>query len=210
MEQSNLSILRKCKQVIVHPSDLFEAVKDERGLGPAFQYLAIISLVIVAGSVAWMLFLPDLHDFVPSEFLETIPLESLLSGVGLIIGIPIYIVTLLVSFIVAGWFHIFAKLFRGKGDYSATYKAYVYASTPSLLFSWIPIAGTVMGLYSIYLTILGLSKLHDMSLARAFGILIAPFVIIIAVVIAVVIYAVIFSGIDFGELIPELDRLKQV
>ena len=67
-----------------------------------------------------------------------------------------------------------------------------------------------MGLYSIYLTILGLSKLHDMSLARAFGILIAPFVIIIAVVIAVVIYAVIFSGIDFGELIPELDRLKQV
>ncbi|MFQ5970626.1 MAG: YIP1 family protein [Nitrososphaerales archaeon] len=209
MESRNISILQKCKQVLIHPSELFESVKYERGIGPAFQYLALFSMVIAAGSITYLLFFPE--DIPLSEFPEFLPFLDDLTAIGIIIAIPVYILALLSYFVLAGWMHIFAKLFRGKGDYSATYKANVYASTPSLLFGWVPIAGIAVELYSLYLTILGLSKLHEVSMARAFGMIITSIIIIFVPVIAVIV-ALISSGLvpDIGELLPELDKTQKV
>jgi len=172
MEPNNLTILQKCKQVLVYPSALFEAVKDEEGVGPAFKYLAVFSLVIAIGSMSFLFFAP---------------LSEYLGVVDIMITPIIYVSNLLGGFLLAGWAHIFAKLFRGKGNYSSTYKAIVYANTPSLLFGWIPLAGVIIILYSIYLTLVGLSKLHKVSMARAVGI----FIISVAVIIVPAIFIIV-------------------
>lgn len=207
MERSKISIPQKVKKVLVHPSDFFEIIKDEPGIGPAFQYLALISIVIAVGSISYIFFLPE---YIPPSELpeELLPLLDELTSIGIIASFFIYMVVLVVYFIGAGWMHIFVKLFRGKGDYSATYKANVYASTPSLLFGWIPIAGTVLVLYSIYLVILGLSTLHEVSMARAFGMFITSLLIIFVPIVALIV-AVIASGImpDISELLPDRNQM---
>ena len=193
MEPNNLTILQKCKQVLVHPSALFEAVKDEEGVGPAFKYLAVFSLVLAVGSISYLFFTPL------SELPMGIPWMNTAEylGVAAIMIAPIiYVSNLLGTFLGAGWLHIFAKLLRGKGNYSATYKAIVYADTPSLLFGWIPIAGAIISLYSIYLTLVGISKLHEISMARAIGIIIISVAVIIVPVIIIIVLVIGVIGMD--------------
>jgi len=93
MEPSSLSILQKCKQVLAHPSALFETVKDERGIGPAFKYLAVFFLVSMAGNLTYLFF--PLDDIPLSEISKT-PFFDELTRIGIIMVIPHYVLNLLV------------------------------------------------------------------------------------------------------------------
>jgi hypothetical protein len=175
----------KIKKVILSPSEFFERIKAEKGISEAFKYLAILSLVnLVVGIVSFMLSIPfisplgNLSSFLPL-------LGALSTALGIVIPVVIYISSLILSFVGAGFIHLFVKLFKGKGDYSNTYKALIYASTPSLLFGWVPWVGIIFGLYSFYLSLKGISKLHEVSMVRAFIMLITPIVVIILAIIAI-------------------------
>ena len=125
---------------------------------------------------------------------------------GAVIG---YIATIVLTFVGVAIVHIFVLLLGGKGSYSDTYKALVYASTPSTLLGWIPLVGIVFGLYSLYLSIKGISKLHNISMMRAFLavigiILIILIIVIIMAAIAYALFASIFASMlgSSGGLVP--------
>jgi hypothetical protein len=176
-----MNLIEKIKKVILSPSEFFEKIKTEKGISKAFKYLALLSLVnLVIGVVSFtfsITFISPLGNL--STFLP------LVATLGIVIPVVIYICSLILSFVVSGFIHLFVKLFKGKGDYSDTYKALIYASTPSLLFGWVPYAGIIFGLYSFYLSLKGISKLHEVSMIRAFIMLIAPIVVIILAIIAI-------------------------
>jgi hypothetical protein len=191
-----MNLIEKIKKVILSPSEFFEKIKTEKGISKAFKYLALLSLVnLVIGVVSFtfsITFISPLGNL--STFLP------LLAALGIVIPVVIYICSLILSFVVSGFIHLFVKLFKGKGDYSDTYKALIYANTPSLLFGWVPYAGIIFGLYSFYLSLKGISKLHEVSMIRAFIMLIAPIVVIILAIIAIGVVLYIYYASQFLKL----------
>ncbi len=171
------SIFEKVKQVMTHPSEFFDGVKAEPGIGTAFKYLAIIALVPIIP--VFLLISAGISDNseIPFNFLaKAMPVP--------VIVIPIfsYVFTLLFPFLFAGIIQLAAKLLKGSGDYAATYKATIYAGTPSTLLSWIPVVGGILGLWSLYLIIKGVSVLHEVSMGRA--VVIVLFLLLVIVVVA--------------------------
>lgn len=171
------AIIEKAKMVMTKPSEFFESVKSEPGIGPAFKYLAIIAFVPIIPILLLVLAGMSGSSQIPFDFLaRALPFP--------IIAIPIfsYVSTLLFPFLFAGIIQVSAKLLKGSGDYAATYRAIVYAGTPATLLSWIPIVGGISGLWSLYLVVKGVSKLHDVSMGRA--VLIVLLLLLVIVVVA--------------------------
>ncbi|WP_245618846.1 YIP1 family protein [Methanogenium cariaci] len=55
----------------------------------------------------------------------------------------------------------------GREGITETWKAVIYASTPSLLLGWIPVVGFVMWAWSLVLIIIGIRELQEMTTTRA-------------------------------------------
>lgn len=200
MPDNGMNLVGRIKKVITNPTEFFENVKFEKGVGNAFKYLAILSLINLIVSIISVEFsVPSISALSSLMNLFNITgVSSLLLGIAL--PVIFYIVGLVLSFVGAGIIHLFARLLKGKGDYSATYKALTYASTPSLLLGWIPWVGIIFSIYSFYLSLKGISKLHEVSMGRAFVIVfVVPFVIalIIAIILAGVAF-VYFSSLFAG------------
>jgi len=179
-----MEIFEKIKKVLLRPTEFFTEVKKEVGFGKAFKYLAVISLVYVVLLMIMMFFFSMALGVGYGSFIS-----SMFAGFFIfILPIIIYCISLVGSFVGAGFVHLFAKMFGGKGDYSATYKVSVYSSTPTLLFGWINYVNLFVSIYSFYLYLKGLSILHDVSMGRAVLIAIIPGIIIVAIIFAFVIF----------------------
>ena len=58
------------------------------------------------------------------------------------------------------------QLFEGKAGFEPTFRVVAYATAP-LVFSWVPLVGTVAGLYAAYLMMRGLERVQVMDTTRA-------------------------------------------
>jgi len=173
-EQMNL--LEKIKKVLSSPSEFFDEIKKEKGIGEAFKYFALLSLLQ-----------PLVTTVVLAQGLNfekySVIFGGLTFGAGIAVYTILYLFSLVFSFIGVGIIHLSAKLLGGKGDYSATYKVFAYGTTPTLLFGWIPWIGLILALYSYYLELKGLSKLHDVTMSRSFVITLLPVAVIMIILL---------------------------
>ena len=127
---------------------------------------------------------------------------------------PIYLLIILGSlaglFIGTGIIHLSLRIFGGQGSYEKTFQSYVYGHLPSFLWATLlNIIGyffpeTLMAslvfmfllvpvyIYSVYLTIVGLSLNHKMSMGRAFLAWLIPSAIfgIITIIILVLFFTI--------------------
>jgi len=165
---AKLGIVKKAKLVMLKPGAFFAKIKAEKGIPNAFRYLAIISLVYAIGNY----FVSPANAMMSKEVLTALS----------------YAAGLLSPFVSAWITNIIARWLGGKGKYHETYKVYVYASTPSLLFGWIPVIGVIPSLYTFYLSVLGISKYHRISMWRSFAAVIL-FPILVAIILAFIIAA---------------------
>lgn len=175
---------------MLRPSEFFEKIAaPETSLTDAFQYYAIVSLILLAGQILLVALvgISFLQLFSLFGGTNLLGLQTAISGFLLVISIVMavvgYIIGLISTFIGAAIIHLSAKLLKGNGNYAASYKAVTYSSTPSLLIGWIPFVGIIAAFYSIYVLIVGISKLHQMSMARAFAVILIPAAIVVAIVI---------------------------
>jgi len=76
-------------------------------------------------------------------------------------------------FILALLFNFLYRVFGGTGDYEGTLRFVSYASAP-IIFTWIPILGLIIGIYQLYLYIVGGMAVHKVSLKKS-AILISVF-----------------------------------
>jgi len=84
--------------------------------------------------------------------------------------------------------HICFKIVGGSGSYEGTVRTVSYASAISAV-SWIPIVGWIIGLYAIYLNIVGGTFVHDLTMGKS---AIAVFIpIIILVMLGILLFAAI-------------------
>ena len=171
------AIFQRLKKVLNHPSEFFDSIKSETGIGETFKYWAVISLIPIVP--VFLLIFAGLSDFSSSfadYFTPVLPIPIMITP------ILSYVTILVLPFVLAGLIHISAKLLKGSGDYSSSYRATIYGLTPANLFSWIPIVGFIPVLWSWAVTIKGISTLHEVSMGRAF--LIVVLIPLIVIVIA--------------------------
>jgi len=168
--------VEKAKAVLMTPTKFFRSTRRERGYMNALEYYAVFALIGLIASTAY-------NAIFTNYSVETF------------VALPIvYIVGILTTFLSAGFLHVLAKIIAGVKGFEKTYNLYVYATTPSLLLGWIPFAGFFAGMYSLYLTILGLSVVHKISMRRSAVIVLLPLLILMVIAAVIAGFAVMFLG----------------
>lgn len=199
-----MEVLNKAKLVISRPDQLFESVKKE-DLGPSFMYYAILLfvptvaiaiLLMIAGSFDnLMTYMIPWNTNVPQNDLVKDGMSySVLSSLGIMIAAGLYIMTLIGSFINAAIMHVFVYIVGGRKGYLNTYKAFAYANTPSMLFSWIPIAGLVGFVWTLVLEVKGIRILHETTTGRAALAVLLPITIVVGLIAAALITFLLVAG----------------
>jgi len=158
--EKKLNLFDKVIYLLTQPEEFFKVVRKENFSSP-FIYLIFVAAIPTLIKIC-LLFLG-----------VTLPGND---SIGLILGG--YAGVIIITFVLAGIFHIFAKLFGGSSGYRETYKAYVYGFTPSILFSWIPYIGILGLIYGVYIFIKGISFLHGLPSGKAFLVWFIPVLIL--------------------------------
>lgn len=97
-------------------------------------------------------------------------------------GLGIFLVFF--SFVYAAITHGFVKVFGGKGNYVDTYNGLVYSLVPGTLLTIVPLIGSIGSIYSLILSVIGLSKYHEISIGKSIGVVICSLIIGIILIIA--------------------------
>lgn len=200
-----MRFIEKIINVLARPTYFFEQIKSEEGIAEPLKYNLILSLIpVIIGAIVYFIFSFGLGS-------------SILGGLGIMMYVAYFVFYVVFTLIYAIILHVFVIIFGGKNGFIATYKALVYSLTPTLLFGWLISLGSLLsafilgffgifiiygiqgifGLYTWYLEVKGLSKLQDMTMARAFITTLIPGIIIVGVIIGFYIFGILFffSGI---------------
>lgn len=116
------------------------------------------------------------------------------SAVGGIIGGPIGFVV--GAFIIAAIVHVSSIIFadKAKGGFEGTFRTIAYPSGAALLVMWIPVVNFAAWAYSVYLTIVGIERVHQTTTAKAVTAVLVPVgILIVLSVIAFVALGAIFA-----------------
>ena len=83
-------------------------------------------------------------------------------------------------FVIAGIAHLLVMLIVGatNSGFGATFRVASYASVTSLV-SWIPIIGGILGLYGIYLAVVGIREMHQTTTGKAVIVVLFPVILIL-------------------------------
>ena len=83
-------------------------------------------------------------------------------------------------FVIAGIAHLLVMLIVGatNSGFGATFRVASYASVTSLV-SWIPIIGGLLGLYGIYLAVVGIKEMHQTTTGKAIIVVLFPVILIL-------------------------------
>jgi len=180
--------LKIVPKIIFKPGSFFSSLK-EQSIGDIYKFWVQLSLVnsilgfFINLAVFGLLGLESSHFSLIAEYLGisyTLLAFSLsasvLNFIFLIsLGFAIQIASSLVL-------HVFIKLFGGSG-FKKTLTVSVLSSTPALLLSFIPIISSLASLYSLVICMIGLSKIHKMSIFR---VIIIQFIIAFLIILLVV------------------------
>lgn len=97
--------------------------------------------------------------------------------------------------------HICAKIVGGKGDYTATVRAFALAETPSAAIGWIPFIGLLAGIWGFILMVLGIREYHGISTIRAvIAVLLPAIVIIILAVLGLMFFIIDPTSVTVTEI----------
>jgi hypothetical protein len=83
-------------------------------------------------------------------------------------------------FVIAGIAHLLVMLIVGapNSGFGSTFRVASYASVTSLV-SWIPIIGGLLGLYGIYLAVVGIREMHETTTGKAVIVVLFPVILIL-------------------------------
>lgn len=90
--------------------------------------------------------------------------------------------------------HICAKIVGGKGDYTATVRAFSLSQTPMAAIGWIPVINILAGLWVLILMILGVRENHGISTFRAIIAIFLPLILLILLAVLGLMFFMIDPG----------------
>lgn len=152
---------RRAIDVTKNPREFFSEVKNERGNSAAFRFLFIMLLIPSAFvAIVWAS-----GRIITHPFTFQIPVLTAASFFSFIA--VMFVIVLIESAVM----HIIARAIGGKGEFSSTMKAVIYGGGIFYITSAFPFI-TLLGLYSVYLTSVGIATLHKIPMRKVLAIVI--------------------------------------
>jgi hypothetical protein len=165
-------VFRKIWDICIRPKEFFEGIVSETDIWKPVTYYSILSLIVL-----------------PLNIILFCLLGLILDWAGFFVFLLTFIVGMAIFFGFLFLYHWIISLFGGNKGLLRTFQAFIYGVTPGLVLSWIPIVNIFAAIYSIVLTIIGISKLHEIKAWKA---AVAYFVPLIAVfVLSLVLFLLI-------------------
>lgn len=145
------------KEVILRPKEFFDIMPTDGGYrNPLFFAL-----------VCWVI------GGILSAAVKTAPASIILFPIAALVGLLIISVILYLSA---------TLIVKGTGSFEGTFRVGSYTSALSVL-TWIPIIGPFIGIYGIYLLVVGMERVHKLTTREA----------IIAVILPIIVLALFFG-----------------
>lgn len=147
------SWIRCWKEVILRPKEFFDVMPTDGGYkNPLFFAL-----------VCWVI------GGILSAAVRVTPASIILFPIAAFIGLLIVSVVLYLSA---------TLIVKGAGSFEGTFRVGSYASALSVL-TWIPIIGPLIGIYGIYLLVVGMERVHKLTTREAVIAVILPIIILV-------------------------------
>jgi len=146
--------VRILSELIIDPGKFFTEAKHEWHFSSRFYILTLFVILlafILIVSAVLRLFSSELSDLIPS-------LNGFVIFAGIVFGV--FAVYLLII-------HAAMFFFNRKKEFRQSIKVGLYASTPILLFGWVPNLAVFAIAYSAILHSIGISKVHDVDTYKA-------------------------------------------
>jgi hypothetical protein len=161
-------------QVVSSPTEFFSRLDTAGDLSKSYVFALLNALILGAGlflglSLGWINKWKG--PAIPTSSLPALMLFLLLWGI--MFSATIFIQTAILN--------ICAKLLLGKGKYNDTFKVLAYTWSVNV-FGWIPGFNIIAGIYGLYITIIGLKKVHSFSTGKAILTILLPGILAIALV----------------------------
>jgi hypothetical protein len=185
-----IALVDKAAGILFHPEETFCRLREE-SVGDAFVGYGILLVIyaVLSSLISWagiFLFF-SLNPF--NNRFGLIPAASLPL---LVIGTIVFFILGLV--IGGAILHLFVYLMGGRKGLEQTLKAVMYSSTPLFVLGWIPIVGFLAALYALFLEILAVRELHQISTGRAvFAVLLPILILLILAVLALSLFLIVSS-----------------
>ena len=153
------------KKVITTPTDFFREMPTSGGYEAPLKF-AVVNYVIAGIGMA---------------------LISLGGAFFMIVAMPITgVIWLFINGLI---FHICFKIAGGHGSYEGTVRIFSYASA-AIAFAWIPIIGQIIGLYGLYVKIIGGTFVHNITMAKSAMVVAGNLILIIAAILLLMILGI--------------------
>ena len=187
------------KQCLSDPTRFFSDLPKREHLGSSLQYLLLLTWVGGLGGLFWNLVFRKSQMEMLKALGLNVPEQAFGAGArlffALVFALIIPILVLISTFIWTGVVHVLLWILGGaKEGYEATLRAYCYARGSTAIFEWVPFCGGLVALvWGLVLQIIGLSRMHDISGAKAALAVLIPLALCCLVVVALV--AAFFTAI---------------
>ncbi|MFX1562855.1 MAG: YIP1 family protein [Promethearchaeota archaeon] len=165
------SDLKKAWMVIAHPDVFFEEERGKTGYWPILRFFLFLNVIlaVLTPVVNWFHFPCDIvHSGTNAQMGAYVmaPVLEAATGVSryIWVGLLTYLGNVAKFPLLGLIYHLLAKLLRGKGPLLESFKVAIYATSPMLLFGWIPFFGLISGLWTSFLYVIAFHRLHDTPL----------------------------------------------
>ena len=170
-----LKFLNRARGFLLHPKATFERYRDDELAEAADFFLILLGINSILSALLYYhtaatLFRSQVTALLFGHHLGAATLFAALAGA--------FLAGFLMIAILGAAIHLFVILFGGTGGISQTYKAVIYASTPWLLFGWIPVVCIITWFWAAGLTIIGIRDLHALSPLRSAVAVLVPVLIV--------------------------------
>lgn len=173
------------KYIFSDPNLFFERVKSEDGIQNSLLMYAIVGAFFSVISYAFSFGMIGMMSGAYGRSLGFLysALPFVMFGVGIIM-----------TFVYSGLIHVIMIAFKSEGSYKDSYNANAYSMIPYLILSVVPIVGYFSIIYSFFLMIIGISKVHNVSIGKAALACLLPAVLLISLLMgfAVMVFSRMF------------------
>ena len=166
--------LNTAKQVMMYPYHFIEDEVGYYGITQTIRYYITLTIILslltpiinIAGFPSDVIHAStnaQMAAFKYSPFMEQLLGVSRHFWTGIL---TVFFMVVKLPFFVT-FYHFFAKLMGGKGDFSDSLRLTVYPATPALLLGWVPYSDFIFGLWVAFFLVPGFRYLHDVSWGKS-------------------------------------------
>lgn len=179
-----MNFFQKLKSILFQPNECWEEIKKEKGITDTIKYLLI--LIPLSALLYFAIGIVSLNFAKPEQINQITKITGTfglsIQMTLLIITIGLFLLFFIATFLNSVLIHLFIKMFKGTGNFADTYKGFSYGATPQFILMGVPYVNQVSYFYMIYLQLLGLSKLHKISIWKAVGATVLAYVVLLLII----------------------------